>query len=51
MKRIKPALVFFLLLGLLGVSHVHTSYAQKPLHTLTLLYSNNINGEIDPCPT
>ena len=27
------------------------SYAQKSPKTLTLLYSNNINGEIDPCPT
>jgi hypothetical protein len=27
------------------------SQAQKSPKTLTLLYSNNINGEIDPCPT
>jgi len=27
------------------------SHAQKSPKTLTLLYSNNINGEIDPCPT
>ncbi len=27
------------------------SYAQKAARTLTLLYSNNINGEIEPCPT
>ncbi len=27
------------------------SYAQKLPNSLTLLYSNNINGEIDPCPT
>jgi hypothetical protein len=27
------------------------SRAQKSPKTLTLLYSNNINGEIDPCPT
>jgi hypothetical protein len=26
-------------------------HAQKPAKTLTLLYSNNINGEIEPCPT
>jgi hypothetical protein len=26
-------------------------YAQKPTKTLTLLYSNNISGEIEPCPT
>ena len=28
-----------------------TSHAQKSAKSLTLLYSNNINGEIDPCPT
>jgi len=28
-----------------------TPHAQTPAQTLTLLYSNNINGEIDPCPT
>ena len=28
-----------------------TSHAQKSPKTLNLLYSNNINGEIDPCPT
>jgi hypothetical protein len=27
------------------------SHAQKSPKTLTLVYSNNINGEIDPCPT
>jgi hypothetical protein len=27
------------------------SQAQKSPKTLTLLYSNNINGEIDPCST
>lgn len=26
-------------------------YAQKQPPTLTILYTNNINGEIDPCPT
>ena len=26
------------------------SLAQDTLKSLTLLYSNNINGEIDPCP-
>jgi hypothetical protein len=25
--------------------------AQKTPKTLTILYSNNINGETDPCPT
>ena len=27
------------------------SHAQKETRTLTILYSNNINGEIEPCPT
>ena len=26
-------------------------YAQKPGTTFTILYSNNLNGEISPCPT
>jgi len=26
-------------------------HAQKTGHTLSLIYGNNINGEIDPCPT
>ena len=25
--------------------------AQNPVKSLTLVYSNNINGEIEPCPT
>jgi hypothetical protein len=37
------SLVFFCFVG--GLS------AQKPAKTLTLLYGNNINAEIDPCPT
>jgi len=32
-------------------SFVGSSSAQKPAKHLTLLYGNNINGEIDPCPT
>ncbi len=41
----------FLPLGLLWVSHSNPCYAQKPLNAFTLLYSNNINAEIEPCPT
>jgi hypothetical protein len=26
-------------------------YAQKQSAALTILYTNNISGEIDPCPT
>ncbi len=41
----------FLALGLFLVFMAYPSFAQKPPKTLTLVYSNNINGEIDPCPT
>jgi hypothetical protein len=37
-------LVYLLMTGL-------PSYAQKQPKNLTLLYSNNLNGEIEPCPT
>jgi len=50
MKRIWLFIIFFAI-GLLGINLSHPCYAQKPLNTLTLLYSNNINGEVDPCPT
>ena len=43
--------IIFLALGFLWVNHSNPCYAQKPTKTLTLLYGNNINGEIDPCPT
>jgi hypothetical protein len=54
MKTNKIQLVIFLVLltfGFLGINLSHPCYAQKPLGTLTILYSNNINGEVDPCPT
>ena len=37
-------------LGILLVIHVPSSIAQKDNNQLTILYSNNINAEIDPCP-
>jgi hypothetical protein len=40
-----------LALGFALLSNAFLSYAQKTPKTITLLYSNNINGEIDPCPT
>jgi hypothetical protein len=40
-----------LVLGFFLLSNFFPSHAQKTVKTLTLLYSNNINGEIDPCPT
>ena len=38
-------------LGVLLIAQGHTPYAQKTGKTFNLLYSNNINGEVDPCPT
>lgn len=43
--------ILFLVLGLLGTDRYALSQDKIPVKTLTLLYSNNINGEIDPCPT
>jgi len=43
--------VILLIFGFLWVNHAIPCYAQKPLNTLTLVYANNINGEIDPCPS
>jgi hypothetical protein len=40
-----------LVLGFFLILNSFPSHAQKLPKTLTLLYSNNINGEIDPCPT
>jgi hypothetical protein len=39
------------LLGFLLILIALPSHAQKQTRTLTILYSNNLNGEIDPCPT
>jgi hypothetical protein len=50
MKR-KSFVIGALVLGFLLHFNVLPSQAQKSPKTLTLLYSNNINGEIDPCPT
>jgi len=40
-----------LVLGFFLLFNESPSHAQKLPKTLTLVYSNNINGEIDPCPT
>jgi hypothetical protein len=40
------------ILGFLSLLMVMgTAHAQKQPKTLTILYTNNINGEIDPCPS
>ena len=38
-------------LGFLLAFQVFPALAQKSSKSLTFLYSNNVNGEIDPCPT
>ena len=43
--------IFFFVLVLYGIVYAIPAYAQKASKTLTLLISNNINGEVDPCPT
>ena len=45
---IVAAVVLGFLLSIEAFSRLH---AQTPVRTLTLIYSNNINGEVDPCPT
>ena len=39
------------LLGSLLILFSLPAHAQMQTRTLTILYSNNLNGEIDPCPT
>jgi hypothetical protein len=51
MKTIKMRFIIFLVLGFFWVNHNNPCYAQKPMNTLIILYSNNINGEVEPCPT
>lgn len=46
----------WLLIGLLAIGsflvlQALPTRAQKSPKALTVLYSNNLNGEIDPCPT
>jgi hypothetical protein len=50
MKK-KGVFTFVFILGLLEAIHSIPAYSQKPTRNLTLLYSNNIGGEIEPCPT
>jgi hypothetical protein len=50
MKR-KGFILILLALALCWVVKGRQVYAQEPPKTLTLLYGNNLNGEIDPCPT
>jgi len=47
MGFVAGALILGFILGV-QASPLHAQAAGK---TLSLLYSNNMNGEIDPCPT
>jgi len=47
----KLFLISVLTIGFFLVFHALPIRAQKLPKTLTLAYSNNMNGEIDPCPT
>jgi len=49
--KVKSLVVGILVLGFFLVFTTLPSHAQKSPERLTLLYSNNINGEIEPCPT
>jgi hypothetical protein len=49
MKR-KSFFIALLSLGMLWALQVPALDAQKTPKTLVLLYSNNFNGEIEPCP-
>lgn len=49
MKRSFPAVAFLLALTIFMGTWV--ARAETEPQSLTLLYSNNINGEIEPCPT
>jgi len=47
-KWVYTLISFLVFWGIVKATPIH---AQKSPKTLTLLYSNNINGEVDPCPT
>ncbi len=50
MKK-KWFLIGVLVLGSILLYPAFPSHAQKFPKALTLVYSTNMNGEIDPCPT
>jgi hypothetical protein len=47
----KGLLIVVFLLGCLLIIYNLPAHAQKPPKALTILYSNNLNGEVEPCPT
>jgi len=50
MKR-ESFFVALFCMGILWVMLAFPLHAQNPPKNLTLLYGNNFNGEIEPCPT
>ena len=50
MKR-NGVLIAALCLGIVWAVEMSPLYAQKSPKTLTLLYSNNLSGETDACPS
>jgi hypothetical protein len=51
MTKLKWILSSFVAIGLGLFLFLPPSWSQGNGTSLTLLYSNNINGEIDPCPS
>jgi hypothetical protein len=51
MRTTKWLSILFLVLEVLWVNQSIPCSAQNPPKTLTILYSNNINGEIEACLT
>ncbi len=49
--KIKSFLILLLSLGVFVAMRGPVIHAENTPKTLTLLYSNNFNGETDPCPT
>ncbi len=49
--KTRALFILFLILGFLATDRYVFSQSKTSVKTLTIVYSNNINGEIDPCPT
>ena len=49
--KVKRLLTILAAAGFVLATLVPCSHAQKAPKGLTIIYSNNINGEIDPCPS
>jgi len=48
---VKRLLTILTAAGFIFSTFAPCSHAQKAPRGLTIIYSNNINGELDPCPT